>query len=247
VYTIGHFGFLTDFSASENTPSESPLSCPVSDYQSPPMLPSNMIEDQLVHMDRVRAIEATMDEMKSQHEATHQLLQDVLARLSPTQAQNVQDPLPTRPACRSPTLSIPASSAGWKKLALKPSFPPNFSGDQAARKAFLTSCRTYICLCPEAFEDDVTKIIWAMSYMKTGRANRWVTHKFEQEAKTGHLCFIDWLDFEEEFQKDFMLLDLESAAINVLETTAYFQGKRMVDDYLDQFRDLIYDSGYTDL
>ena len=27
---------------------------------------------------------------------------------------------------------------------------------------------------------------------------------------------------------------------------AYFQGKRMVDDYLDQFQDLIYDSRYTD-
>jgi len=43
-----------------------------------------------------------------------------------------------------------------------------------------------------------------------------------------------------------MPLDSESTAINVLETTAYFQGKRMVDNYLDQFRDLIYDSGYTD-
>jgi len=97
------------------------------------------------------------------------------------------------------------------------------------------------------FEDDLTKIIWAMSYMKTGRANRWATREFEQEVKTGHLHFIDWLDFEEEFRKDFMPLDSESAAINVLETTAYFQGKRTVDDYLDQFRDLIYDSGYTDL
>jgi hypothetical protein len=205
-----------------------------------------MIEDQPVHMDRVRAIEATMDEMKSQHEATHQLLQDVLARLGPAQAQNVQDPLPTRPARGSPTPSIPASSAGRKKLALKPSFPPDFSGDRAAGKAFLTSCRTYIRLCPEAFEDDLTKIIWAMSYMKTGRANRWATREFEQEAKAGQLRFIDWLDFEEEFRKDFMPLDSESAAINVLETTAYFQGKRTVDDYLDQFRDLIYDSGYTD-
>ena len=46
------------------------------------------------------------------------------------------------------------------------------------------------------FEDDLTKIVWAMSYMKTGRANRWATR---QEAKTGHLCFINWLDFEEEF------------------------------------------------
>jgi len=43
-----------------------------------------------------------------------------------------------------------------------------------------------------------------------------------------------------------MPLDSEAATINVLETTAYFQGKRMVGDYLDQFRDLIYDSGYTD-
>jgi len=32
----------------------------------------------------------------------------------------------------------------------------------------------------------------------------------------------------------------------MLETSSYFQGKRTVDDYLDQFQDLIYDSGYTD-
>jgi len=82
--------------------------------------------------------------------------------------------------------------------------------------------------------------------MKTGRANRWATREFEQEAKAGQLRFIDWLDFEEEFRKDFMPLDSESAAINVLETTAYFQGKQTVVDYLDQFCDLIYDSGYTD-
>jgi len=44
-----------------------------------------------------------------------------------------------------------------------------------------------------------------------------------------------------------MCVTAEVAAINVLETTAYFQGKRSVDDYLDQFRDLIYNSGYTDL
>jgi len=81
--------------------------------------------------------------------------------------------------------------------------------------------------------------------MKTRHANRWATCEFEQEAKTGHLHFINWLDFKEEFQKDFMPLNLEAAAINVLETTTYFQGKRTVNDYLNQFRDLIYDSGYT--
>jgi hypothetical protein len=34
--------------------------------------------------------------------------------------------------------------------------------------------------------------------------------------------------------------------MNVLEMSAYFQGKWTVDDYLDQFCDLVYDSRYTD-
>ena len=46
-----------------------------------------------------------------------------------------------------------------------------------------------------------------MSYMKSGRANRWATREFEQEAKAGRLRFLDWDDFEDEFRKDFMPLD----------------------------------------
>jgi len=193
-----------------------------------------MIDDRLVSMNCVIAIKAT-----------HQMLQDVLTRLGPIPTRDVQDPLLTHSARHSPAPSIPTSSAGRKKVSLKPSFPPEFSGDRASGKALLTSCRTYICLCPKAFEDDSTKIVWAMSYMKSGHANRWATREFEQEGKTGRLCFLDWLDFEDEFQKDFIPLDAEAAAINVLETTAYFQGKWSVDDYLDQFCNLIYDSGYT--
>jgi len=43
-----------------------------------------------------------------------------------------------------------------------------------------------------------------------------------------------------------MPLDSEAAAVNVLETMSYFQGRRSVNDYLDQFKDLIEDSGYSD-
>jgi len=76
-----------------------------------------------------------------------------------------------------------------------------------------------------------------MSYMKAGCAGCWATHEFEHKVKSGHLRFIDWVDFEEEFRKDFMPLDSEAAAVNVLETASYFQGRRSVDDYLDQFKD----------
>ena len=89
----------------------------------------------------------------------------------------------------------------------------------------MTSCQTYICLCPESFEDDLTKVVWEMSYMKTGRAGRFATHEFEHEAKSRCLCFIDWVNFEEDFQKDSIPLDSEAAAMNVLETASYFQGR----------------------
>jgi len=84
--------------------------------------------------------------------------------------------------------------------------------------------------------------------MKSGRTGRWAAREFEYEAKSEsqNLRFLDWVDFEREFRKDFTPLDEEATAINVLETAAYFQGHRLVNDYLDQFRDLIDDSGYTD-
>ena len=137
-----------------------------------------MAEDEPDHIGRVIALEASIDEMKSQNDATHELLQSLVERLGPAQAQNAQSPVRRPPSTTTP-------SAGRRNISLKPALPPDFSGDRNAGKAFLTSCRTYMRLCPEAFEDDDTKIIWAMSYMKSGRANRWATREFELEVKAG--------------------------------------------------------------
>jgi hypothetical protein len=76
-----------------------------------------------------------------------------------------------------------------------------------------------------------------MSYMKSGWASCWATREFEYEAtsRDRRLRFLDWVDFEDKFHKDFLPLNAEAMAVNILETSAYFQGKWMVDDYLDQF------------
>jgi len=66
-------------------------------------------------------------------------------------------------------------------------------------KAFLTSCQVFIRLRPEAFQDEATKVVWAMSYMNSGRAAKWVSRTLDQEASLGRLRFLDWMDFEDEF------------------------------------------------
>jgi len=88
-----------------------------------------MFEDSPIHVNHILAIEATVDDMRSQNEATHRLSQDVLDKLSPTQARNVPDPI-RPPTCGSAQSSpIPTSSVGRRKNFLKPSAPSEFNGN----------------------------------------------------------------------------------------------------------------------
>jgi len=74
--------------------------------------------------------------------------------------------------------------------------------------------------------DKQAKIVWAMSYMKAGQAAKWSAHVFgweEQPENVGYHKFVDWEDFWDEFKREFCPVYADSAAINQLESTAYFQ------------------------
>jgi len=209
------------------------------------MSENEMRDDLRNESDWIFALEQALERMESRSDATHTLLQTFMARFGEIPAA----PSPKhirRPSSRHSDTLAPASTASWKKLSLKPSAPSDFNGDRSKGKAFLTSCRTYIRLCPEAFEDEIQQVVWVMSYMKDGRAGRWAARQFKTEVIEGMLPFQEWIDFEEAFRKEFTPLNEEVDAVNILETTAYHQGRKSVDDYLDRFRDLIHDSGYTD-
>ena len=114
---------------------------------------------------------------------------------------------------------------------------------------FLTSCETYIHLCPKEFVDEQMKIVWAMSYMKTGHAQKWVEMIFHWEQfleNSSHAKFVDWEDFRDEFHKEFTLAHADALAINQLKSALFFQKARPLDDYIDEFQDLITEAGYTD-
>src|SRR6266446_3229124 len=240
---IGRFGLLSDSPASARARSASPLSACSSDYHSIHMSPSEMSEDvPSADTDRLTALESTVRDLVDQNIATLELLKTFLDKTNAAPpAATEKPPIDTRwPNSRHSDTS--ASPAGRKKVSLRPSPPSIFGGDRTDGKAFLTSCRTYIRLCPEVFDDQEQQIVWAMSFMKDSHATRWAAREFELEATNGLLRFDDWAHFK----KEFMPLNKEADTVNVLKMSAYHQGRKSVDDYLDGFRDLIHDSGYTD-
>jgi hypothetical protein len=82
--------------------------------------------------------------------------------------------------------------------------------------------------------------------MKSGRAAKWAARVFRWEEENGTPRFSDWNAFRAEFNSEFCPAHSDVSAINRLESTSYFQGKRSVDEYLDEFMDLVTEAGYTD-
>jgi len=100
---------------------------------------------------------------------------------------------------------------------------------------------------PEQFHNKEERVLWALTFFKSGHAAKWSENVFRQEADTGVFPIQTWRDFEQQFRVHFFPVNMKADAINALEGTSYHQGGRTVDDYLDNFQALVSDAGYTDL
>jgi hypothetical protein len=60
------------------------------------------------------------------------------------------------------------------------------------------------------------------------------------------MCFTSWHDFTEEFAAMFCPENEATTALMRLKSDWYFQAKWNVEAYIDEFKDLIDLSGYTD-
>jgi len=128
----------------------------------------------------------------------------------------------------------------------KLSCPLDFGGERHNGRAFLNSCSLYICLAPEQFHNEEERVLWALTFFKSGCAAKWSKNIFRQEVDTGVFPIQTWRDFEQQFWVHFFPVNAEADAINALEGTSYHQGGWMVDDYLDNFQALVSNVGYTD-
>jgi len=165
--------------------------------------------------------------------------------------QLVANPSPL-PVSNTPSLPVPSppvsppSAPTARQTRPKLPCPPDFGGKHHNGHAFLNSCSLYIYLAPEQFHNKEERILWALTFFKSGRAAKWSENMFRQEVNTGIFPIQTWRDFKQQFQVYFFLVNTEVDAINALEGTSYHQEGRTVNDYLDNFQILVPDAGYMD-
>jgi hypothetical protein len=113
-------------------------------------------------------------------------------------------------------------------------------------RAFLTYCELYISLTQSDLVDEQVRIHWALSYFKGGCAASFAERILRQELWSGKMCFASLHDFTEEFTSMFCLENEATTALMWLESDHYYQGKQNAEAYIDEFKDLIGLSSYTD-
>jgi hypothetical protein len=91
------------------------------------------------------------------------------------------------------------------------------------------------------FVDEQVRIHWALLYFKGGCAVSFA----ECIMWSGNMCFASWSNFMEEFTSACCSENEATTALMWLESNHYFQDKQNVEVYIDEFKDLVDLSGYT--
>jgi hypothetical protein len=103
--------------------------------------------------------------------------------------------------------------------------PSKFDGSCHKGHAFLNSCELYMNLAPQQFTNETSKVHWALSYMKAGRASLYADQVLWYKAKNGVPQYLSWFAFQEDFVKTFCPKSKAQRALTQLETVEYHQGR----------------------
>ncbi|KAG6877776.1 hypothetical protein C0993_003977 [Termitomyces sp. T159_Od127] len=187
-----------------------------------------------------------MTELSTLHQTTDhisQSLQALLERLPPCTAP----PLVAEPSLAA--LAVPATApevpAGSRAQLPRLALPDTYNGDCTSGEHFLQSCLTYIHLSGDAFDSDMLKIAWVLSYMKAGWASTYALRVLWHLGGVG--SFTDWATFEKDFRAEFFPIDpAKSTALALRNREQYGQGKRTLDEYIDFFQALVEQAAYPD-
>jgi Retrotransposon gag protein len=199
--------------------------------------------------DRLESLERGQMEQRDATQVLQETMNAILSRLASTEFppfnHNLHPDVPVDPSLTpTPTPVIPQTPA--PRSHIKPGTLPDFDSERSKGRAFLNSCLLYMSLCSTEFADDQAKIHWVLSYMKSGCAATFADRVLRHETRSVTPRFASWVPFRAAFVDSFCPENESTFALMRLESDCYFQSKRSVDAYVDEFEDLIDLSGYSD-
>ncbi|EJD47387.1 hypothetical protein AURDEDRAFT_62339, partial [Auricularia subglabra TFB-10046 SS5] len=129
---------------------------------------------------------------------------------------------------RSANLAAPPTPApDRERSAVSP--PDSFDGNRANGRRFLRQCWLYIESRPRQFPDARARILFVLSYMKSGAAATWagtVTQAL-MDNKSSYSAFADFLS---DFALNFVLSDEKGDAANRIDGME--QGSHSIEDFI---------------
>src|SRR5215813_12235713 len=143
-------------------------------------------------------------------------------------------------------LPVVPSSGSRYTSGPKPAMPSEFDGSRSTGRAFLNSVLWYMRVKGHEFTNVTQMVAWTLSFMKTGRALTFANQVARQTQKDDMIPYAHWKAFWTELEDRFLPVDERDQAMNTLETDQYFQGEQAVDDYCDDFQDLVDHACYTE-
>jgi Retrotransposon gag protein len=154
-------------------------------------------------------------------------------------------PVPRVPFIPLPTMSSgnapPTATVGATAPKIPMLLPDAFDGSESQYPKVKRQVKTLVMVNKAHFIDDVSKILCASSFMKTGRASLWI-NAIVDELLDGKVK--TWDDFWKEANATFYLPSVKADATHQL--TMLIQGKTTAADFFTKFNLLADLAGYGD-
>jgi len=136
----------------------------------------------------------------------------------------------------------PPRSQEKRRSMPKIAAPQPFSGKMKEVDAFRTACYMYMRGRADEFPDEESKIIWILSYLQGGIAQKW-REVAVREIMAGAIPFENSDELMEAIVKTFG--DPNEADTGVFEITTMNQGEKTADEHVQDFKIAAHSAGYS--
>ena len=142
-------------------------------------------------------------------------------------------------ALKTLTMATAADAKGAKTYLKKPT---PFHGDRKLVKKFIQECDLYIIGNLKDFPNDDSKVIFILSYMDDGEAEKWKQYYINNKVITaGFYVWPKLADFYTKLREAFAFKDEKEDSVRKLETLK--QGNRNTKELTNKFRLLVAKAG----